>query len=180
MVHELLHEERNDRGVRSVGVLPAAENIEISQADVLGTVGAGEHVGVELVHVLRDGIGRKRPADNVLDFRQSLAVSVSGTAGGKNKTLDSCVLSSYHHVEESTYVHGVGSYGVLDGAGDGAEGRLVEHVLHAAHGLAAVLDVADISYCQFKVLRILFKQRQDVLNMPCSKIVKTANSMSGL
>lgn len=55
--HELLDKERNDRGVRSVGVLTAAEDVEVSQADILGAVGAGEHVGVELIHVLGDGIG---------------------------------------------------------------------------------------------------------------------------
>lgn len=57
MVHELLYEKRDDCGVRSVGVLTAAEDIEVSQTDVFRTVGAGEHVGVELIHVLRDGIG---------------------------------------------------------------------------------------------------------------------------
>lgn len=55
--HEFLYEERDDRGVRSVGVLAAAEDIEVSQTDVFRAVGAGEHVGVELIHVLRDGIG---------------------------------------------------------------------------------------------------------------------------
>lgn len=68
--HELLYEERDDRGVCAVGVLAAAEDVEVSQADILGAVGAGEHVGVELIHVLRDGIRREGLSDNILDLWQ--------------------------------------------------------------------------------------------------------------
>ena len=173
--HELLYEKRDDRSVCAVGVLTAAEDVEVSQADILGAVGAGEHISIELVHVLRDGIRREGPSDNILDLWQSLAVAVGRTAGGEDEAPHSCVPGGDYHVEESAYVHSVGGYGVLDGAGDGAEGRLVEHVLHAVHGLAAVLYVADVADYQLKVLRVLFKQRQDVLNMSCREVVEAAH-----
>ena len=68
--HELLYEKWDDRGVCSVGVLAAAEDVEVSQTDVLGAVSAGEHISIELVHVLRDGIRREGPANNILDLWQ--------------------------------------------------------------------------------------------------------------
>ena len=178
--HELLYEKGDDRGVCAVGVLTAAEDIEVSQTDVFRTVGAGEHIGIELIHVLCDGIRREGPADDILNLWQSLAVTVGGAAGCEDEASHSCVPCGYYHVEESAYVHGVGGYGVLDGAGNGAEGRLVEHVLHAVHGLAAVLDVADVADYQLKVLRVFFKQRQDVLNMSCREVVEAADIMPGL
>ena len=51
----------------------------------------------------------------------------------------------------------------------------MEHVLHAVHGLAAVLDVADVADYQLKVLRVFFKQRQDVLYVPCREVVEAAH-----
>lgn len=54
----------------------------------------------------------------------------------------------------------------------------MEHVLHAVHGLAAVLDVADIADYQLKVLWVLFKQRQDVLYMSCREVVEAAHCVS--
>ena len=51
----------------------------------------------------------------------------------------------------------------------------MEHVLHAVHGLAAVLDVADVADYQFKVLRVFFKQRQDVLYVSCREVVEAAH-----
>lgn len=180
MPHELLYKERDDGGVCPVGVLTAAEDVEVPQADILRPVGAREDIRVELVHVFGYGIGREGPADDILHLGQGLAVTVCGAAGGEDEPPYTSVPRRDKHVEKSADIHGIGCYGVLDGARHRAEGGLVKDVLYAVDRLPAVLDVADVADYQLKVLRVFFKQRQDVLNMSCREVVEAADIMPGL
>ena len=47
----------DDGCVGAIWVLARAEDVEVAQADALHAVGFAEHVGVQLVHVLGDGVG---------------------------------------------------------------------------------------------------------------------------
>ena len=173
--HELLYKERNDGGVCPVGVLTAAEDVEVPQADILRPVGAREDIRVELVHVFGYGIGREGPADDILHLGQGPAVTVCGAAGSEDETPDTSVSRRDKHVEKAADIHGIGGYGVLDGARHRAEGGLVEDVFHAVDRLPAVLHVADVSYQETETSGVFFKQRQDVLNMSRREVVEAAH-----
>src|SRR5690606_138697 len=61
-----LDEQRDDRGIGAVRVLPGPEYIKITQADGMKTIGTGKNTGIQLINILADGIGRKRVTDLVL------------------------------------------------------------------------------------------------------------------
>src|ERR1041385_5890100 len=60
---------RDHCGVCALGVLARPEDVEVAKPNRLHAVAAREHVGIELVHLFAQGIGRKRTADCVFDFR---------------------------------------------------------------------------------------------------------------
>ena len=55
---------RDDRGIGAVGILAAAEDVEVAQADGLQAIAAAEHVGIQLVDQLGHRVGRQRLADD--------------------------------------------------------------------------------------------------------------------
>ena len=91
-------------------------------------VTAGEHVGIKLVRILGDGIGRKRPADHVFHLGQSRMVAVGGARRGINEALDLGVAGRHQHVDETRDIGLVGRQGVLDRARHRAQRRMMQHV----------------------------------------------------
>jgi len=65
-------------GVGAVRILALAEHVKISQANGVEAVGTGEHVCVEFVDVLGDGIGRQGLANLVFYLGQPRVVAVGG------------------------------------------------------------------------------------------------------
>lgn len=142
----------NHRGVGAVRVLPGAEDVEVTQADGFEAVAAGEDVGVQLVHVLGHRIGRERVADLVFHLGQIRVVAVGGAGGGVGEALDLGVLGGDQHVQEAVDVGTVGGDGVLDGARYGAQGGLVEHVVHPFNRSYASLWIGDVAFQESEAL----------------------------
>lgn len=145
VLHELHHEERYHRRVSAVGVLPAAEDIEVAQANGLGAIQIAEVRCVEFVDVLGNRVGRQRLANDVLDFGQRGAVAVGGAARRINKALDASFFRRPEHVHEARDIHVGGGHGVLNGARDGTQGGLVQYVVNAGGGASAGIAVADVA-----------------------------------
>ena len=108
---------RDDRRIGAVGVLPLTEDIEVTQADGLEAVGAGEDVGVKFVDQFGNGIGRERFADLVFHFGQVGVVTIGRAAGGIDEALDLGIAGGNEHVKETVDIVLVGGDGVFDGAG---------------------------------------------------------------
>jgi len=60
------------RRIGAVGILAAAENVEVAQADRFKAIGAGENIGIEFVDVFGHRIRGERFADLVLNLGQGL------------------------------------------------------------------------------------------------------------
>ena len=59
VAHQFLDEERYHCRISAVGVLAAAEDIEVSQTYVLKVaICASEDIGIKLIYVFGDGVGR--------------------------------------------------------------------------------------------------------------------------
>ncbi len=117
---------RDDGGVSTFWILPRTEDVEVTQADASHAVASGEDIGVELIYVFRDRIRRERPPDLVLHLRQRRMITIRGAAGGIDKPLHAGVTRRDEHIQKTGDIAGVGADRVLERAGDGAEGRLVE------------------------------------------------------
>ena len=48
----------------------------------------------------------------------------------------------------------------------------VQHVIHAFHGAAAILRVADVAYLETERFRVFFDQRQQVFDVSRREIVE--------
>ena len=158
-IHRLVGDHRgdpfgDDRRVGAVGVLSLAEDIEVAQANGFESISAGEHLGIQLVHQLGNGIGRKRLADLVFHFRQVGMIAVGGTAGGIDEAADLGVARGNQHVEEAVDVRLVGGNRIFDRAWHAAERRLMQDIvdwnagiaLSPRHGLPAGFHVPDIAF----------------------------------
>ena len=138
-------------GVGTVGVLAFAEHVEVTQADGVEVVGAGEDVGIEFVDVLGDGVRGQGLANLVFHFGQARVVAVGGTGRGVGEAGHVFVLGGHQHVQETVDVRLVGGDRVFDGTGYRAEGRLVEDVVGTSNGFFAVFQVADVAFDEGEV-----------------------------
>ena len=136
---------RDHGGVRAFGILPRAEDVEVAQADRLHPVAAREHVGIELVDELGDGIRRQRPADRVLDLRQRR--DGRRTSSSTPRRRSGCTPASRaatSMLRKPVDVGGVRRERIRDRARNRAERRLVQHDVDAfARGrhASAIADV---------------------------------------
>src|SRR5690606_36229498 len=69
---------RNHGRVSAIGVLPAAEYVEIAQPHCGRAIRASEYVGVQLVHILGDGIRREGPSDGIFHLWQTWMIAIGG------------------------------------------------------------------------------------------------------
>lgn len=178
VAHELFHEQRDDGGVGAVGILPAAEDVEIAQPDGFHPVDVGEDVGIEFVDVFGDGVGRQRFTDAVFHFGKGGAVAIGGRAGGVDETFRAGIATGNQHVEESRDVHLVGGEGIVDGAGHRAEGRFVKHVFGTFYCFAAIVQFADIAHDKRQSVAVGFDQRQQVFDFSRGEVVQHRHVVS--
>ena len=137
---------RHDRGVRTSRVLPSAEDVEVTQADGGETVAAREDVGVQLVYIFGDRVGRERLADGVFDLWQPGVVAVGGTAGGIGKAAHLGVAGGDKHVQEAVDICGIGGNRVVEAARHGSECGLMQNVVHAGTGGLAILQPTNVAF----------------------------------
>ena len=76
--HHFEGELGDDAGVRRVGGLAGAKDVEVAQTDALETIGAVEGLNVVLTRELLDGVGGERAREHVLLFGLGGLVSVGG------------------------------------------------------------------------------------------------------
>lgn len=146
VAHEFHHEEGNDGSVGAVGILSAAKDVEVTQADGLGAIEIAKVRSVEFVDVLGDGIGREGLANLIFDLGQAGAVAIGGAAGRIDKALDTGFLGRPEHVHKAGDVHIGGGHGVGDGTRDRAQRGLMQHVVDAIRRAAAGVAVAYIAH----------------------------------
>ena len=89
--HHFEGELGDDAGVRRVGGLAGAEDVEVAQADALQAVGAIEGLDVVLAGELLHGVGRQRARKHVLLFGLSGLVAVGRGRGGVDDASNFCV-----------------------------------------------------------------------------------------
>lgn len=123
--------------VGAIRVLPAAEDIEVAQADALEAVGTGKDLCVKFVDQLGDGVGAEGLAYFVFNLGQVGVVAVCAAASGVDEAFDVCFAGGDEHVEETVDIVLVGGDRVFDAAGYGAKGGLVENVVNCG-GLRTV------------------------------------------
>ena len=145
----------DDGGIGTIRVLSLAEHIEVAQANGGKAVATGKHVGIQLVHVLGDSIGRERLADDVFYLGQAGVVAVGRTAGGVGKAFYLGITGSHQHVEKAVYVGAVGGDGVVNGAWHRAQCGFMQHVVHACTGLLAVFQIADVAFDKLEACPLL-------------------------
>ena len=170
--HQLLHEEGNHCRIGAVGVLPPAEHVEIAQADGLHSVGFGKDIGIELVHILGDGIGRQGFPDHILNLGERLAVAIGGGAGGIDEPLDAGIATCYQHLQKTRHIYFVRCDRVFDGSGYRTECRLMKYKIDSFNGLAAIIHVADIAHLQGKRFGIFHQQGEQVPDLAGGKVVE--------
>ena len=73
-------------------------------------------------------------------------VAVSGTAGGVDEALHLGIACRDKHVQEAVDVGGVASDRVVQAAGHGTQCGLMEHVIDALAGGAAIVELADVAF----------------------------------
>ena len=168
-----LHPERNHSRIGPVRILPATEHVEVTEAYGLQPVQGGEHIGIQLVDKLGDGIRRQGAADVVLHLGQFLAVSVRGGAGGIDKALHALVPRRDQHVQETVDVVRVGVDRIVDAAGHGAQRRLVKHDVAPLHRLTAGVQVADVTLDEAEVRSRL--QRLDIMQEARGEVVQAGH-----
>src|SRR5208283_1079554 len=75
-------------GIRGIGILPWAKDVEVAQTNTLEAVTAQKSLGVELADIFRDAIGGDRRGLHIFGLRKSGGLAVGGRGGGKNDALD--------------------------------------------------------------------------------------------
>ena len=171
-----LHPERDYGRISPVRILPAAEHVEVTEADGLQPVQGGEHIGIQLVDELGDGIWRQRPADVVLHLGQFLAVPIRGGAGGIDEALHAFVPRRDQHVQETVDVVRIGVDRVVDAAGHGTQCSLVKHDVAPLHRLAAGVQVTDVALDEAEVRSFL--QGLDITQEARGEIVQAGHVMT--
>ena len=180
MVHQLLHEQRYHRCIGAVGVLPPAEHVEIAQADGLHSVGFGKDIGIELVHILGDGIGRQGFPDHIFNLGERLAVAIGGGAGGIDEPLDAGIATGYQHLQKTRHIYFVRCDRVFDGSGYRTECRLMKYKIDSFNGLATIVRVADIAHLQGKRFGIFHQEREQVLDLAGGKVIEYLYNVSSI
>lgn len=170
--HQLLHEEGNHCRIGAVGVLPPAEHVEIAQADGLHSVGFGKDIGIELVHILGDGIGRQGFPDHIFNLGERLAVAIGGGAGGIDEPLDAGIATGYQHLQKTRHIYFVRCDRVFDGARYRTECRLMKNICYPFGGLTAIVLVANIAYLQGKRFGIFLQQGKQVLDLAGGEVIE--------
>lgn len=147
-VHQFIYPQGDDGGIGPSRVLAAPEDIEIAEPDAFDAIDTGKHIGVELIYIFGDGIGGEGLTDGFLYFGQCFRISVGGGACGIDEPFNTGLSGGGEHMHEASHVDVVGGHRVLYGAGNAAQGCLVQDVAAAVHGLAAVVGVTDIAFHQ--------------------------------
>lgn len=147
---------RNDRRVSAIRVLTRSEHVEVAEANGLETIGSRKHAGVELVNVFGHRIRRQRIADLVFHLGQIRMVAIGGAGSSVGKAAYFFILGCYQHVQEAVDIGLVGGDGVFNGAWYRAQGGLVENVVRALYGFAAIVQVADVAFDEAEAGPLLF------------------------
>ena len=85
-------------------------------------------------------------ADFVLDLGQIWRIAIGGGGGGVDKTFHAFVAGGYQHVQKARDVAAVRKQRVVDGAGHGTQGGLVQHMVDALADLAAGIQITDVAF----------------------------------
>lgn len=139
MCEEGLEEAGDDGGVGAVGVLAAAEDVKVAEADGIDVVEVVEEGGVLFVDGLGEGVGGEGAAGLIFACWEGGVVAVDGGAGGIDEAADVCGGGGGEEVHEAADIDVVGGGGVFDGGGDGGEGGVVGDVIDAADGAVAIV-----------------------------------------
>ena len=170
MIDKRLYPQRNNCRIGTIRVLSPAKHIEVPKSYRLYPIQRCEHIGIQLIHKLRNRIGRQRPADVMFYLRQLLAITVCRTRCCIHKTLYFLIPCCYQHVQESADVRRVGCNRVINTAWHRPQCCFMKHHITTLHRLAASLQVADVTFDKSEVR--LLHQRLNVMHKSGTQIIQ--------
>ena len=164
-------EAGDDAGVRGVGGLLGAEDVEVTEADAFESVAVPEAFDVLLAGEFLRGVRREWAREHALVFWLDRLVAVGRGGGCVNDAMNTGVAGGDEDAQCAVYVGDVALFGIADGAGDGGEGRLMEDEVNAAAALAEAIGFVDVHEVEFYVV----EDRLKVLHASSGEIVDTAH-----
>ncbi len=166
---------RYHSSVFALGILPWPEHIEIAQTDRGKAVATGEDSGVEFVHIFGHAVRAELLAHNLFNLGQARVVTVSAAASGVREAFDLRAAGGHQHIQETRDVGGVGFEWVSDAARHTGERCLMQDVVDAFAGLAAIIKAADITLCETELRPLVAPHYSsdfvEIASMSRSKIV---------
>ena len=177
-VQKLAEELRNHGGICAVGILPAAEDVKVAQADGRQAVVQGVLLGPLLIAALRERVGREQMALPALLFGKRRLVAVHGGAGGIDKLLHAVLPRGLHHIQRTLNVVGAVEKRQLDTAGHTAPRGLIEHIVHALTGGHAGIKILDVALNK-RIVGLVCEQF-NVRPLTRGQIVQTAHAIAQL
>lgn len=145
VVQQLLDELGDDSGVGTVGVLTAAEDVEVAKAVGVEAVVHGVLLRPLLVATLGKGVGREEVAFHAFALGEVCLVAIDGAGGGIDKLLHAILTSGLEHIEGAGDVVGTVEEGHLDAAGNAAPGGLVEDVIDTLANFHTGVEILDVT-----------------------------------
>ena len=103
-------------------------------------------MGIEFVHVLCNGIGRKGFTDDIFCFRKACRIAISTRRGCIDKAFGPVIACREEHVEEAGNIHSVGGCRVVEATGYRTQCGLVEDDFYILTGFHAVGRIPDIAH----------------------------------
>src|SRR5688500_13268809 len=139
-----------------MGVLSRTEYIEIAQPNGVQSIATGEHVGVELVHIFGDSIGREGTPNYRFHFWQIGMIAVGGAGSSIDEALHVRIARCNQYIEEPGNIAFVGADGVLNGTRHGTQRCLVQNEIHALACGCASFESADVALYKAEITPGLF------------------------
>lgn len=136
---------RDNGSISAIGILAFAENVEVTQPDSVETIAARKDIGVQLVHVFSDSVGRQGLADSVFYLGQAGVITIGGTAGSVDEATHLGVTRGDEHVEKPVYVGGVAGERIGEASGHTPQSSLVQYMIDSGTGTSTVVHLANVT-----------------------------------
>ena len=143
---------RDDGSIGAVGVLTGAEDVEIAHAGHAHAVAARVGAREQFVGSLGGGVGREHVAGDAFHLGQGGMVAVDRAGGGVDEGLHLGLAGGVDDFHEAGDVGLERDQRGLHRAGHGAQGGLVQHVVHALDDTVAEGAVADGSFLELQAV----------------------------
>ena len=175
VVQQLLDELGDDSGVGTVGVLTAAEDVEVTEAVGVEAVVHGVLLRPLLVAALGKGVRGEEVSFHAFALGEMCLVAIDGAGGGIDEFLHAVLTGGLEHVEGAGDVVGAVKEGHLDAAGNAAPGGLVEDVIDAFSGSDAGVEVFDVTLDE--LISWVVQKQVHIGLLACGEVVEATDAI---